>query len=849
MKIQVYISALIIAISVPGSIGQASKTCQDSTSAFKRRRCERINPKQCSKEWIADLCPQTCGRCPSRRSTCTDSIATFPFRGQRFTTCTAVAKFKMPCKNRDWIRDLCPRSCGVCTPDEEDEFAGSVERNIFTTSPKQPLHARVKLFGPSSVEAYTDCEELESDLFNVVSLLTNEAINRNVDSKGKQYRGSCCDEVVALASPSIEFDNDSIDSFGTNNQVENVDEADVVKSTEFHVYAAYGNKLIVWDAKTLAKLADITMPLEEIDERELSSVISPQSNIRGLLLYSDNLLVIIQRYNWNYQDPISERSIIQGNGQIELRLYDVSDPSEPILTAEDTLEGDYVDARMIESKAHIVTTARVDTYWQLTRFFSRYESMYESMNDEQYVAAASSYAIDKVIPSFVERLSKELNTGEQCTDLLKVSIFQSINGAASTQKTFVNPVVNMNGLGTITTVDLMGVHSETRLTSKGLSTMLPNSYNTVVYASSDRIVLATRGYELLSNDMGSNEKTFLQVMSLGDIETGAAGHSATQAPGYLLNQYAIDIWDGHLRLATTTRTKWGCIPTNETESLDETTRFIFPRCDRVVLEDSNNFIHVFQLSDSNDNDAMANQVGYLEGLGKPGERIEAVRFMGDKAFVVTFLRTDPFYTINMRNHSLPEKVGELEITGFSNYLHPFDSAGNFLLGVGQDADDTGRTSGLQISLFDVSNFSHPTLVNRFKIENGRNEYSSSAAQYEPKAFRLLSVSETSKILIIPTSVRAYLNPERSFDGFQIFDVSTDKISFSFNISHVDPKQMSTYCWYNAYLSPRSLVHDGIVTTMKGHTAVAHDLFNKTKVNELNMDTGNNVCARGGYWVF
>ena len=52
-------------------------------------------------------------------------------------------------------------------------------------------------------------------------------------------------------------------------------------------------------------------------------------------------------------------------------------------------------------------------------------------------------------------------------------------------------------------------------------------------------------------------------------------------------------------------------------------------------------------------------------------------------------------------------LGELELPGYSAYLHPIGS--DLLLGIGQDVDDQGNEpTGTQLSLFDVSDLRHPT---------------------------------------------------------------------------------------------------------------------------------------------
>ena len=93
-------------------------------------------------------------------------------------------------------------------------------------------------------------------------------------------------------------------------------------------------------------------------------------------------------------------------------------------------------------------------------------------------------------------------------------------------------------------------------------------------------------------------------------------------------------------------------------------------------------------------------------IGKSGEQVYAVRFLGDRAYVVTFRRTDPLYVLDLSNPADPKTVGEVEVAGFSDYLFPLPN--NLLLGVGRDADTSGRVTGVKVALFDVANPAAPT---------------------------------------------------------------------------------------------------------------------------------------------
>jgi hypothetical protein len=120
------------------------------------------------------------------------------------------------------------------------------------------------------------------------------------------------------------------------------------------------------------------------------------------------------------------------------------------------------------------------------------------------------------------------------------------------------------------------------------------------------------------------------------------------------------------------------------------------------------------------------QVGQVSGLG-PGERIYAVRYFGDTAYVVTFRETDPLYTVDLSDPAAPKVTGELKITGYSAYLHP--AGDGRLIGVGQEANETGGVLGAQVSLFDVSNPAGATRIAQYHVPDSWSE-----VQNDPHAF-------------------------------------------------------------------------------------------------------------------
>ncbi len=121
-----------------------------------------------------------------------------------------------------------------------------------------------------------------------------------------------------------------------------------------------------------------------------------------------------------------------------------------------------------------------------------------------------------------------------------------------------------------------------------------------------------------------------------------------------------------------------------------------------------------------------------EGLGKPGETIRSARFNGDLVTVVTFEQTDPLYTIDLSNPYNPIIRAGLEITGFSTYQHPWKN--DTLIGIGYEADENGRTTGIKLTLFDISDLDNPVEIGEpLVLLNRDNSWQYSEALHNHKA--------------------------------------------------------------------------------------------------------------------
>jgi uncharacterized secreted protein with C-terminal beta-propeller domain len=172
--------------------------------------------------------------------------------------------------------------------------------------------------------------------------------------------------------------------------------------------------------------------------------------------------------------------------------------------------------------------------------------------------------------------------------------------------------------------------------------------------------------------------------------------------------------------------------------------------------------------------------GTLENIA-PGERIYSARFMGDKAYLVTFRRVDPFHVIDLSDPENPEQLGELVIPGWSDYLHPYDES--HVIGLGMEGN--GR-EGVKLSLFDVTDFSNPKEISKYVIGD---RFSFTIAASDPHAFLF---SREKNLLVIPVN----LNYTTSYT--YIFDITLEEgIQLKGTISHPenDAKQSTYYQYY------------------------------------------------------
>lgn len=369
------------------------------------------------------------------------------------------------------------------------------------------------------------------------------------------------------------------------------------------------------------------------------------------------------------------------SGSTTIELFDVSDPANPEVVTSLSIDGYLIASRRINDIIYIISryTPNIEGYL-----------LYPGTETEKQANAAllAGTSLSDLLPDIrIDGKEKgDLVTPENC---------------------YLPPTPNKEvatpDIITITAIDLA-------LPQTHGSSCIVGQAETI-YVSPQSLYLATTRYRYapmpLSGDAAissSNTARTTVAYSSPEVETDLHKFSlASSQPvyggsgvvqGHLgweqdKKSFRMGEKDGYLRIVTSLGKTW-----------DDSARTMLTVLRESETEGEGGLVEVSRLP----NDA------HPEPIGKPGERLYAARFIGNRAYLVTFRVTDPLYVIDLKNPEDPHITGELEIKGYSDYLHPISE--NLLLGIGKDAKpDTGNGGwgdgrgawyqGVKLSLFDV----------------------------------------------------------------------------------------------------------------------------------------------------
>ena len=556
----------------------------------------------------------------------------------------------------------------------------------------------------------------------------------------------------------------------TNIQVEGVDEADIIKTDGNYIYTlAQGNLVIV-------------KAYPDDEAKILSTTKLGSFYPNELFIHEDRLLVFGSRsYDFREEqgEPIEKTMIYPRYMSImSVRLYDVSDREDPELLRTVDFEGSYLTSRKIGSDAYFVVNS--------------YPYFYQDRP-----------ACEGILP-----LYRESNTDEEP----KLEDMEPI--ARCVDIGYIEPIQASNFI-TIASISMIDEGKDVEK-----EVIVGSGQN--VYASLENLYIAQTSWprynaigKLVENYF---EKTVITKFELdkGKIEFLGSG----DVKGHILNQFSMDEYDDHFRIATTIGSLWG------------------------REKKSTNNVYVL------DNDL--DVVGELEDLA-PGEKIYSVRFMGKKGYVVTFKKIDPLFVIDLSNHEKPKVLGKLKIPGYSDYLHPYDET--HIIGIGKETVEAEEElieqrqldfawyQGVKMAVFDVSDVENPIEMHKVVIGDRGTD---SDVLHDHKAFLF---DKERNLLVIPITLaeikgektRDNQYGEYTFQGAYVYDITLeDGFDLRGRVTHYDDDEVfkkSGYYFRGDSAIKRSLYIEDVLYTLSNTRLQLNDLDDLERLKVLEFEEG------------
>lgn len=494
----------------------------------------------------------------------------------------------------------------------------------------------------------------------------------------------------------------------TNLQEEGVDEPDHVKSNGRLVYTfahgQYGQRIPTVRV-AVAGHGGWTLDLRGSVELSLPPTASLAS--AGLFVHGDRLVAVTgtqpSYYGWSYSGPWT-----RGTTQVE--ILDAATPNElPVSLWRAEIEGHVLSSRLVGQRLYVV---------------SRYVPYVEGFSYGSTWEPAATRNRELLAWTPLEALLPKLRVnGTQAVPLVQAStIHVPPQGSRA-------PLADMI---LVTAIDLEALRVADTLAILGSTEAVYASPGNLYLASTRHVVrdntgrlLPERHATLTDIHRVSLAGGALRVADSGTVE-GVLSGDQEKAP------FRMGEHDGRLRVVSTSGLWWG------------------PNTNRVTI-----------LEPSAAAPGLLKTVSWLpnarrpEPLGKPHEMLYGTRFVGERLYAVTFKKTDPLYVVDLADRADPRIAGELEIPGFSDYLHPLPNG--LLLGFGKDAVPASTMGdgqwawfqGLQLTLFDVSDAGKPREVQRMLLGKRGSE---SALLRSHHAFSLLPRADGSATLAFPARI-------------------------------------------------------------------------------------------------
>ena len=520
-------------------------------------------------------------------------------------------------------------------------------------------------------------------------------------------------------------------------QADGVDEGDIVKNDSSYIYQINQDRVLVIHAFPDSDLGVVNV----LDFTDGSFY--PQE----LYLDSQFLVVVGTAFepSINTASPMLVPIWFFSTSTVKALVYDIADPSHPTKVRELEIEGDWVATRKIGSSLYLVARQYPQFYPMLAAGVSRAHTVLPRYRDTARGSKFHKLSISRCYyfpgfddPNYLLIGAIDLSDPNSQLDL-NAYLGAGDQVYASTQNLYVTGSRPF---------DIFFMPQLTLVASPAV-TGAPTAA-----VAAGQIAVGTLIVPLPPIFAPTNETTDIYKFSLTNSHTAFV--AGNDVPGSILSSYSMDENGAFFRVATTQHAWWNA--TNQ---------------------DNNN---LFVL------DTNMTIVGSVTNVAA-GERIYAARFVGDRAFLVTFQQIDPLFAIDLSNPTNPVVVGQLTLPGYSNFLLPYDA--NHLIGFGKDVtvatnqtagdvpwwDGAAFYQGMKLSMFDVTDLHNPVLLHSLSIGDRGTD---SPVLYDPHA---LLFDRSSNLLAFPISVAQLTNstPDQPwqwgdtvFQGVQVYDVSFDR---------------------------------------------------------------------------
>ena len=522
----------------------------------------------------------------------------------------------------------------------------------------------------------------------------------------------------------------------TNIQVEGVDEADIVKTDGTYLYVVSGSNIYIISA-------------DPYSESTFTQKITLNETYNLEIYINANKLAVIGNH---YSYPVYKAMPLTVSiypyvytEEVIVKVYDLTDITNPVLTRAITMNGTLAGSRMIGNYiyASIVQPAIRPIV---------YPEPYPSSNENQLAIMLPQITTDgttKEIQPTEIRYINVTDVSYYFTTILAVNIQN--DAQEPTHETF-----------------LAGTNSKMYVSQNNMYITVANMNWWLMRSNTDEV----------------KEETLIYRVKLDQEKVTFEAQGTV--PGYVLNQFSMDEYNGYFRIATTVG--WGTTSTNN--------------------------LYVLNMS--------LGTVGKLEDLAT-GERIYSARFMGSRVYLVTFMQIDPFFVIDLSNPTAPEVLGYLKIKGFSGYLHPYDE--NHIIGVGK------QDNNVKLSLFDVTNVTAPTEAAPPYIVKA--SWSDTSVLEDHKAFLF---DKSKQLLALPISISGatWLNDTYYNNGFwqgeYVFNISlTNGFVLKGNVTH---QRTNVEQWDGSSWVKRALYIDNVLYTVSDKMIKMNSLIDLSLFKEV-----------------